>query len=337
MNAFYARSSRVLGWLVAGIVLSQAPAASAQPASTGSGQAYPTRPIRIINTVAAGGPAELVARVIGQKLTEAWGQQIVVDTRPGAAGTIGAEIVARATPDGYTLLLGSGATMVIAPLVQKDVPYDPLRDFAPVSMVVTSPFALVVHPSLGTKTLSELVAAAKAKPGQLNYGSAGVGSTAHLGGEQLKMLTGIDIRHVPYKGAVPAVADLVAGQIHILFNSMASALPHAKAGRVHLLAVGGASRSPLVPEVPTLTETWPGYEVVTWYSIVAPAKTPRTLVLRLNGEIARALSSADTIARLTAAGHTPAPGTPEAMLDYTRREISKFEKLIKAAGVRMDG
>jgi tripartite-type tricarboxylate transporter receptor subunit TctC len=338
---------RKLSFLVTGAfaLVSHTLGCWAQSASTGSepapdlirGQAYPSRPIRIINTVAAGGPAELVARVIGQKLTEAWGQQIVVDTRAGAAGTIGAEIVARATPDGYTLLLGSGATMVIAPLVQKGAPYDPIRDFAPVSMVVTSPFVLVTHPLSGAKTVAELVAAAKAKPGQFNYGSAGVGSTAHLGGEQLKMLTGIDIRHVPYKGAVPAVADLVAGQIQILFNSMASALPHAKAGRLNLLAVGGASRSPLVPDAPTLSETWPGFEVVTWYSIVAPAKTPRALVMRLNGEIVRALASADTIARLTAAGHTPAPSTPEAMLEYTRSEIAKFEKLIKAAGVRLDG
>ena len=306
-------------------------------AAGGWAQAYPQKPIRIINTSAAGGPAELVARTLGQKFTEAWGQQVVVDTRAGAAGTIGAEIVARAAPDGYTLLLGSGATMVIAPLVQKGISYDPIRDFAAVSMVVLSPFALVVHPSVGAKSVDELVTAAKAKPGQFNFGSAGMGSTAHLGGEQLKMLTGIDIRHVAYKGAVPAVADLVAGQIHLLFNSLGTALPHAKSGRLNLLARGGPKRSPLLPDTPTLTETWPGFEVVTWYSIAAPAKTPRTLVMQLNGEIAKALASADTIARLTAGGHTPAPGTPEAMLEYTRSEITKFDKIIKAAGVRLDG
>jgi tripartite-type tricarboxylate transporter receptor subunit TctC len=227
--------------------------------------------------------------------------------------------------------------MVIAPLVQKGVAYDSLRDFAAVSMVVVSPFALVVHPSLGAKTLADLVNAAKAKPGQFNFGSAGVGSTAHLGGEQLKMLTGIDIRHVAYKGAVPAVADLVAGQIHILFNSMGTALPHAKSGRLTMLAVGGTKRSPLVPDMPTLAETFPGFEVVTWYSIAAPAKTPRTLVMKLNGEIGRVLANPDTISRLTAGGHTPTPSTPEAMQEYTRSEIAKFEKLIKAAGVRLDG
>lgn len=238
---------------VYGVVAMMAPLMSL--AQTNSN--YPNKPIRIINTTSAGGPAELIARIVGQKLTEQWGQQVVIDTRAGAAGTIGAEIVARAAPDGYTLLLGSGASMVIAPLVVKTVPYDPIRDFAQVSMVAISPFALVVHPSVGAKSVADLVAAAKAKPGQFNFGSTGVGSTSHLGGEQLKMLTGIDIRHVAYKGAVPAIADLVGGQIQILFNSMASALPQAKAGRLTLLATCGLTRSPLTPDTPVLAETWP--------------------------------------------------------------------------------
>ncbi len=297
---------------------------------------FPTKPVRIINTVSAGGPADVIARIVGQKLTESWGQQVVIDTRPGAAGTIGAEIVARAAPDGYTLLLGSASTMVTAQLVQKSVPYDSLRDFAPVSMVVISPFALIVQPSLGVKSAPDLVAAAKSKPGQFNFGSTGMGSTSHLGAEQLKMLTGIDIRHVAYKGAVPAIADLLGGQIHILFNSMASALPHAKSGRLTMLATCGATRSPLTPDTPALTETWPGYEVVTWYSIAAPAKTPRPLVMQLNGEIRRLLANPDAIARFQAGGNTPAPSTPEAMHEYTRNEIEKFRKIIKAAGLRFD-
>lgn len=300
-------------------------------------QNYPTKPIRIISTTSAGGPAEFIARLVGQKLTEQWGQQIVIDTRAGAAGTIGAEIVARAAPDGYTLLLGSGANMVIAPLVVKSIPYDPIRDFAQVSMVAISPFALVVHPSVAVKTVGDLVASAKQKPGQLNFGSTGVGSTAHLGGEQLKMLTGIDIRHVAYKGAVPAVADLVGGHIQMLFNSMASALPQVKAGRLTLLATCGLTRSALTPDTPVLAETWPGYEVVTWYSIVGPAKMPRVLVTKLNEGVRKALQNTDTIARFQAAGNTPAPSTPEAMVEYTRREMAKFDKIIKAAGVRLDG
>lgn len=297
---------------------------------------YPDKPIRIVNTTSAGGPAEVLARLIGRRLTEQWGQQVVIDTRAGAAGTIGAEIVARAAPDGYTLLLGSGANMVIAPLVVKSIPYDPLRDFAQVSMVAISPFALVVHPSLNTRSVGDLVALAKAKPGHFNFGSTGVGSTSHLGGEQLKMLTGIDIRHVAYKGAVPAVADLVGGQIHILFNSLASALPQVKAGRLTLLATCGPARSPLTPDTPILAETWPGFEVVTWYSIVGPAKTSRVLVMRLNEGLRTALASPDTVARFQAAGNTPAPSTPEAMVDYMHSEMVKFRKIIQAAGVRME-
>ncbi len=312
-----------------------ASASHAQPLSSNTD--YPNKPIRIVNTTSAGGPAEQVARIMGQRLTEAWGQQVVVDNRAGAAGTIGADIVARAAPDGYTLLLGAGSTMVIAPLVHKTIPYDPIRDFAQVSMVAISPFVLVAHPSVGAKTVADLVTTAKAKPGYLNFGSAGMGSTAHLGGEQLKMLTGIDIRHVAYKGAVPAIADLVGGQIHLLFVSMASALPHVKTGRLTLLATCGATRSPLTPDTPTLTETWPGYEVVTWYSIVAPAKTPRALVMRLNGGLHKALANVDTVTRFHAAGNTPAPSTPEAMVDYMRNEIAKFSKIIKAAGVRIEG
>jgi tripartite-type tricarboxylate transporter receptor subunit TctC len=315
--------------LCAATLLSEAARAAATPT-------YPSKPLRVVSTVTAGGPAELVARIVGQKLTEQWGQQVVIDTRAGAAGTIGAEIVARAVPDGYTLLLGSGANMVIAPLVVK-TPYDPIRDFAQVSMVAISPFALVVHPSVGAKSVADLIAAAKARPGVFNFGSTGVGSTSHLGGEQLKMLTGIDIRHVAYKGAVPAVADLVGGQIQILFNSMASALPQVKAGRLILLATCGLTRSPLTPDTPILAETWPGFEVVTWYSIVSPAKMPRALVMKLNQGLHKALEHPDTIARFHASGNTPAPSTPEAMVEYTRSEMTKFSKIIKAAGVRIDG
>ncbi len=324
MNASHTAAYVFLLTLASGLACAQTP------------QAYPNKPLRIVSTVSAGGPAELVARIVGQKLTEQWGQPVVIDTRAGAAGTIGAEMVARSTPDGYTLLLGSGANMVIAPLVVKSIPYDSIRDFAQVSMIAISPFALVVHPSTGAKRVADLVAAAKAKPGQFNFGSTGVGSTAHLGGEQLKMLTGIDIRHVAYKGAVPAIADLVGGQIQILFNSMASALPQAKAGRLTLLATCGLTRSPLTPDTPVLAETWPGYEVVTWYSIVGPAKMPRARVMHLNEGLRKALENPDTVARFHASGNTPAPSTPEAMVDYTRSEMAKFDKLIKAAGVRLD-
>jgi len=296
-------------------------------------QSYPTKPIRIINTVSAGGPAELIARLVGQKLTEAWGQQVVVDSRPGAAGIIGAELVARAAPDGYTLLLGSSATMVFAPLLQKSTPYDPLRDFAFVNLIVKSPMVLVAHPSIGAKNITEFVALAKAKPGYYNFGSLGIGSTAHLGGELLKIHTGIDIQHIAYKGGLPAVTALVAGEVQLLFNSTATALPHVKNGRLALVGSGGTRRSPLMPDTPTIAESFPGFEVVTWYGIVAPAKTPREIVARLNQEISRRLREKDLFDQLVTQGHEPHGGTPEDMRNYTQSELVKWGKIINVAGL----
>jgi tripartite-type tricarboxylate transporter receptor subunit TctC len=305
-------------------------AALSMVASLCAAQSYPNKPIRIINTTAAGGPAELVARIVGQKLTDAWGQQVVIDTRAGAGGIIGAELAARAAPDGYTLLLGSGATMVFAPLLQPSIRYDPIKDFAHVSMVVLSPFALVTHPAVGAKSVSELITLAKAKPGYFNFGTLGTGSTSHLGVELLRMRSGIDVQQVAYKGGVPAVTALVAGEIHLLFNSLATALPHVKSGRLTLLATAGPKRSALTPDTPIVAETYPGLEVVTWYSILAPAKTPRALVLKLNAEIVRALESRDMIDRLITQGHDPHPSTPEQMRDYTQRELDKWGKILKA-------
>lgn len=297
-----------------------------------SAQSYPNKPIRIINTTAAGGPAELVVRIVGQKLTEAWGQQIVVDSRPGAGGIIGAEIAAKASPDGYTLLLGSGATMVFAPLLQPQIQYDPIKDFAHVSMVVLSPFLLVAHPSIGVKTVSEMVALAKAKPGFLNFGMLGTGSTSHLGIELMKVRTGIEVQQVAYKGGAPAATALVAGEIHLLFNSLASALPHVKAGRLTLLATGGPRRSPLIPDTPTVAETYPGVEVVTWYSVLAPVKTPSAIVGQLNAEVRRALGNRETIDRLVQQGHEPHPSSPHEMRAYIRSEMAKWGKIVRPAG-----
>lgn len=297
-------------------------------------QVYPTKPIRVINTVAAGGPAEAVARTVGQKLTEAWGQPLIIDSRPGAGGVLGAEIAARSTPDGYTLLLGSGATMVFAPLLRAKMPYDPLKDFDHVSMVVLSPMVLVAHPSTGVRTVSELVAAAKAKPNYFNFGTLGPGSTAQLGVELLKLRTGIDVQQVAYKGGAPAATAVVAGEIHFLFNSLASAVPHVKAGRLNLLGTAGPRRSPLLPDVPTVAESHPGIEVVTWYSVVAPLKTPKPIVQKLNAEIVRALADRQTAERLIQQGHEPYPSTPESMRQYIQSELDKWGKVVKVAGIQ---
>ena len=305
-------------------------------ASACMAQTYPAKPIRIVNTVAAGGPAELIARIVGQKFTEAWGQQVVVDSRPGAAGIIGAEIVARAVPDGYTLLLGSGATMVFAPLLQRSTPYDPIKDFAFVSLVVKSPMVLVAHPSVAARNVNEFVVLAKAKPDYFNFGSLGIGSTPHLGGELLKMRAGIDIQHIAYKGGLPAVTALVAGEVQLLFNSTATALPHVKSGRLLLLGTGGTKRSALMPEAPTIAESFPGFEVVTWYGIVAPARTPRDIVQKLNAEISRGLATSEVTDRLIAQGHDPQSGTPDDMRNYTQQELAKWGKIIKVAGIRAD-
>ena len=296
-------------------------------------QTYPSKPIRVINTTAAGGPAELVARIVGQKLTDAWGQQVVVDSRPGAGGIIGAEIAAKANPDGYTLLLGSGATMVFAPLLQPQIQYDPIRDFAHVSMVVLSPFVLVAHPSIGVKTVSDMVALARAKPKYLNFGMLGTGSTSHLGIELLKVRTGIEVQQIAYKGGAPAATALVAGEIHLLFNSLATAVPHVKAGRLILLATAGPRRSPLLPDAPTVAETYPGVEVVTWYSMLSPSRTPRDIVMKLNAEVRRALGNRETAERLVQQGHEPHASSPEEMRDYIRSEMTRWGPIVKPAGV----
>ena len=325
-------STRITGALLASLACVASAVASL---ATAQPRDYPNKPIRIVNTVAAGGPAEVIARMAGQRITEAWGQQVVVDSRPGAAGIIGAELVARATPDGYTLLLGSGATMVFAPLLQKETPYSPLKDFAFVSMMVKSPMVLVAHPSVQANNIREFVQLAKARPGYFNFGSLGIGSTPHLGGELLKMHAGIDIQHIAYKGGLPAVTALVGGEVQLLWNSTATALPHVKSGRLRMIGTGGTQRTPLMPETPTIAETYPGFEVVTWYGIVGPAKMPREIVTKLNAEISKGLASRDVHDKLVAQGHDPQPGKPEDMRRYTEGELAKWAKIVKAADISL--
>ena len=305
-------------------------------AQTLAAQPYPTRPIRLVIPYPPGGPTDFVGRTVGQKLSQALGQQIVVDNRPGAGTIIGSELVARAAPDGYTLLFGTGGGTFLAPLMLPKVPYDPHRDFAPVSMLVQSPQVLVVHPSVAANSVSELVALAKAKPGALNFASVGTGTSPHLGGELFQSLAGIKLVHVPYKGTAPAITDLISGQVHIMFTSMPTVLAHVQAGRLRLLGTGGAKRSAVIPDAPPIAETLPGFDLVTWYAIFAPAHTPDAIIRRLNAEIVKALADPESRDRLAAQGLEPTPMTPEELRRYTRQDSSRWARLIKAAGIGSD-
>jgi tripartite-type tricarboxylate transporter receptor subunit TctC len=300
-------------------------------------QPYPTKPVRLVITYPPGGNTDLVGRALAQKLGESMGQQVVVDNRGGAGGVLGSMITAQSAADGYTIMLGTSTGMVINPLLSRKLTYDPVRDFAPVSMVVIVPQLLVINPQLPVKNVRELIAFAKAKPGYLNAGSSGVGTPNHFGTELLKWLAGVDIVHVPYKGGAPAVTDLLGGQIQMAFSSVPAVLPHIKAGRLVALGVGSAKRSPALPNIPTIAEAGvPGYEYTTWYGIFAPAKTPRPLIARLNTEIVKAMETPDIKERFTALGGDPDPGTPEELRAYMANESAKWAKIIKAANIRIE-
>ena len=319
--------SLALGLIVS--ALAWLPNAGAQP--------YPTKPIRLVITYPPGGNTDLVGRALALKLGEFMGQQVVVDNRGGAGGVLGSMITAQSAPDGYTIMLGTSAGMVINPLLSRKLTYDPVKDFAPVSMVVIVPQLLVINPQLPVKNVRELIAFAKAKPGYLNAGSSGVGTPNHFGTELLKWLAGVDIVHVPYKGGAPALTDLLGGQIQMAFSSVPAVLPHIKAGRLVALGVGSAKRSPALPNIPTIAEAGvPGYEYTTWYGIFAPAKTPRTLIARLNTEIVKAMETPDIKDRFTALGGDPDPGTPEELRAYMANESAKWAKIIKAANIRIE-
>jgi tripartite-type tricarboxylate transporter receptor subunit TctC len=300
-------------------------------------QSYPARPIRLVVPYPPGGPTDFVGRTIGQKVSQSLGQQIVVDNRPGAGTIIGSEVVARAAPDGYTLLFGTGGGTFLAPLMLPKVPYDPQRDFAPVAMLVMSPQVLVAHPSVAATTVPELIALAKSKPGALNFASVGNGTSPHLGGELLQSLARIKLVHVPYKGTAPAMTDLISGQVHLMFTSMPTVLAHIKSGRLRLLATGGTKRSAVIPDTPTLADTVPGFELVTWYGIFAPARTPGDIVKRLNSVIGAALSDSDVRERLASQGLEPTPMTPEEVRRYTEQDVNRWARLIKAAGIKSSG
>ncbi len=314
-------------WLIAGLL----------GAAVCAAQDYPGKPVRMIVPFAAGGGTDFVARIVGQKLHETLGQPLVIDNRGGAGGAIGTELVAKAAPDGHTLLLGSAGPLAIQPGLSARLGYDPVRDFAPITLVTSMPFVLVAHPSLPVKNARELIALARAKPGQLNFGSSGSGATTHLATELLKMLAKIDAVHVPYKGVAPALADLMAGQVHFMSGDLNTVLPPVKAGRLRALAVTGAKRSPLVPDLPTIAESGvPGYAASGWFGVLAPAATPRNIIARLNALIVQGIATTDTRERLAALGGEVVGNTPEEFAAYLRDDLAKWTKLIRVIGLKSE-
>ncbi len=299
--------------------------------------AYPAKPVRLLVGFPPGGANDLVARAVATKLGPRLGQQVVVDNRPGAGGNIATQQVARAAPDGYTMLLGSVSSLAMGPAMYRDVGYDPLADFAPVTQAVGVSSMVTVHPSLPAKSLKDLVALAKRRPGQLNVGTPGTGSIAHLGLELLKRTAGIEVVHIPYKGGGPAVIDAMAGQIECLVSLISTSAPHVKSGRLRGLAVSSGQRSPALPEIPTIAENgYPGYEASGWLGLLFPAKTPDAIVQRVYKDAVAVINMADVREQLLNVGIDPAPSSPEAFRAYIKVEFAKWGKLIREAGIRAD-
>ena len=302
--------------------------------SLATAQTYPVKPIRIVSPFPAGGVNDIIARITAQKMVAPLGQQTIVDNRPGAGGNIGTEIVAKAPPDGYTLLSGGMGSLILNPVVAK-VPYDTVRDFAPIIVVATSPNVLTVHPSLPVRSVKELVALARSRPGQINYASGGVGSTPHLSGALFISMTGAKLVHVPYKGTAPATTDLVAGHVQLAFLGIPGIYPHIKANRLRAIAVTGTEPSPALPGVPTVAASGiPGYEMSPWYGILAPAGTPRDIVMKLNTTIATFLRDPDTREKFQAAGADPTTSTPEEYAERIKSDVAKWARVIKEAGIK---
>jgi tripartite-type tricarboxylate transporter receptor subunit TctC len=298
-------------------------------------QKYPNRPIRLLVGYPPGGPADVTARLIAPYLSESLGQQIVIDNRAGAGGTVAATLLARAEPDGYTISIVANGEMAISPNLRK-VPYDPLKDFAPVSRIGSNQLALVIHPSVQAKSVAELVALAKAKPGTVNFASAGTGSTAHLAGELFKSLAAINIVHVPYKGAGPAMADVIGGQVHMLITGYPGALPHIKSGKLRALGVTGGKRLAAAPDLPTIGETVKGYEVTSSYGVLLPVRAPRSIVARLHDEVAAVVKKPDIQEKLVALGFEPEGNSPAEFAAQIKSELQKWAKVVKIANVTVE-
>lgn len=297
-------------------------------------QSYPAKPIRLVVGVPAGGTNDVVARLVAQKMSAQLGQQIIVDNRAGANGNIGAELVAKSPPDGYTLFMASIGVSSIHPSLYSKMPFDTLRDFAMISQLTSIPQIIVVHPSVPVKDVKQLIAYAKAKPGQLTF-AGGTGSSAHLAGELFKSMARVDMLHVPYKGSAPALIDLLGGQVAIVFDQIVTSLPHVRSGKLRALAVTTLKRSSVAPEIPTVSESaLPGYSITTWHGLIAPIATPRDIISRLSSETAKALESAEIKEKFLAQGAEPTPSTPEQFRAFIKSETDKWASVVKAAGLK---
>jgi tripartite-type tricarboxylate transporter receptor subunit TctC len=315
--------------LVAGV-------AAVMLASSAAAQEYPRRPIRVIVSVPAGGTPDVTARLIAPALSGLLGQQLVIDNRGGAGGLIGAELAAKSAPDGYTLLVSSAGALTILPHLRA-VPYDTVKDFAPISLISSGPFLLMSHPSVPVKSVPELIALARAQPGKLNYASAGNGAPNHLAMELFKSMAGVNITHVPYKGAPQAVTDLLAGHMNLGFNSIAPTLQHIRAGRLRGLGLASAKRSAQLPDVPTISEAGvPGFEAANWFGMFAPAKTPKRIITRLNGALVQVVRAPDIRSQFEALGADPVGSSPEEFATFIRRETEQYAKVVKISGAKLD-
>jgi tripartite-type tricarboxylate transporter receptor subunit TctC len=312
-------------------------AAIALWAACACAQPYPSKPIRLVVPFPPAGTTDILARDVAKQLTTVLGQSVVVDNRPGAAGNIGSDIVAKSAPDGYTLLMCTVSSHAINPSLYSNLPYDHIKDFAPVALVARVPNVLEVNPGVPVYTVADLIKLAKEKPGQLNFASSGSGTSIHLSGELFKTMAGVDMVHVPYKGSAPALADLVGGQVQLMFDNLPSSLAQIKAGKLRAIAVTSAQRSPVLPNIPTIAESGlPGFEATSWFGVLAPAGTPPAIINRLNAEIDKWLQSQEGKDELLTQGALPAGGTPEQFAAYIKSETEKWAKVVKLAGAKVD-
>jgi tripartite-type tricarboxylate transporter receptor subunit TctC len=312
-------------------------AALALGAGAAAAQTYPAKPVRIVIGLSAGGGTDVLTRIIAQRLTESWGQNVIVENRPGASGFIAGELVAKSPPDGYTLIMGAQSGLAVAPALYGRAPYDTLKDFSPITLVGSTPLLMIVHPSFPAKTFGEFVAYAKKSGNQLTYGSGGIGSTPHMAGELLNALLGIRMNHVPYKGESPAIADTLGGQIPIMFGNLSVALPHVKSGKLRALANTGANRSPLVPDVPTIAESgFKNFAIATWYALLGPAGMPADVVARIQREVARVANQPATRERLVGMGVEISASAPEQFAAFLRSEVARYAKVVKDGNLKAE-